>query len=84
MSFIDNYVALGKIIGALSGVVAFFGSYYYCIATYGYLLGFGLGWLPSLILGVIVMFFATLLWPIVIAGVAVGLYDATEALKVIK
>lgn len=30
-------------------IVTFIGSWIYCIATYGYLFGVGLGWLPSLI-----------------------------------
>jgi hypothetical protein len=36
------------------GVVTFIGSWIYCTSKYGYLFGFGLGWLPSIILGGIV------------------------------
>ena len=37
-------------VGIVVAVIAFCGSWIYCIAEYGYLLGFGLGWLPSIIL----------------------------------
>ena len=50
----------------------FIASWIYCIITYGYLLGVGLGWLPSLIVATIVAF----LWP-VIAIVAAFLYWLT-------
>ena len=42
-----------------------FGCWLYCVGTYGFLLGVGLGWLPSAIVGAIV---ATL-WPLLILGV---------------
>ena len=40
--------------------IVFVASWIYCIASYGYLLGVGLGWLPSLIVACIVAF----LWPL--------------------
>jgi len=43
-------------------VPVFLGSWVYCIAKYGYLFGVGLGWLPSLIVGVI----AAYLWPAIL------------------
>jgi hypothetical protein len=39
--------------------IVFFGSWIYCISAYGYLLGLGLGWLPSYI----VAFVVALAWP---------------------
>lgn len=39
--------------GMLFGIPVFIGSWIYCIATYGYLLGVGLGWLPSVIVAAI-------------------------------
>ena len=47
--------------GFLFGGVTFIGCWIYCISEYGFLLGVGLGWLPSLITGVVV----GALWPIV-------------------
>ena len=42
-------------------MLAFFGTWIYCWVAYGFLLGFGLGWLPALILAPIVGF----LWPVI-------------------
>ncbi len=41
-------------------VLAFAGCWLYCIATYGFLLGFGLGWFPSAIAAALV----ALVWPL--------------------
>lgn len=48
--------------GYIVGLIVFVGSYIYCIATYGFLLGVGLGWLPSLIVAAL----AAALWPLLI------------------
>ena len=45
-------------IGGLISFIVFVGSWIYCISEYGYLLGVGLGWLPSMI----VAFLAYILW----------------------
>jgi hypothetical protein len=42
-------------------VVLFLGCWIYCIASYGFLLGVGLGWLPSAITATVV----SLLWPLI-------------------
>lgn len=55
---------------ALTGFVAFIASWIYCIATYGFLFGLGLGWLPSMILAVIV----GAAWPLLLFAVAVGAF----------
>ena len=46
----------------IAGALTFIAAYIYCTATYGFLLGFGLGWLPSGILAAIVGFAVVLLW----------------------
>ncbi|MHB8756265.1 MAG: hypothetical protein ACYC92_15125 [Candidatus Acidiferrales bacterium] len=48
-------------------VISFLGFWIYCIATYGFLLGVGLGWIPSLIAAVILSF----LWPLFVLLVVV-------------
>ena len=53
---------------AITGTVTFVGSWIYCIATYGYLFGVGLGWLPS----IIVANLAGFLWPIIVLAFVVG------------
>jgi hypothetical protein len=66
----------GRILGGVSAfifVATFIGSWIYCISEYGFLLGVGLGWLPSLI----VAFLAAVLWPIaalLIAAVLLFVY----------
>ena len=42
--------------------IVFVGCWIYCIATYGFLFGVGLGWLPSLIVAAIVSIF----WPLIV------------------
>ena len=56
-----------------TGAIVFIGSWIYCIAEYGFLLGVGLGWLPSMIVAGIAGF----LWPViaivlVLAAFAIG------------
>ena len=45
----------------ITAIITFVICYIYCIATYGFLLGLGLGWLPSGIVARIVGF----LWPLI-------------------
>jgi len=52
----DTYASGFVITAALTFVI----SYIYCIATYGFLFGVGLGWLPSVIVAVV----AGALWPL--------------------
>jgi hypothetical protein len=56
------YLTIGTILGAISALAAFLISWWYCAAEYGYLLGFGLGWLPSVILAAIIYFAVRYLW----------------------
>lgn len=57
-----EYLNAGRILGWIAGALTFIAAYIYCTATYGFLLGFGLGWLPSGILAAIVGFAVVLLW----------------------
>lgn len=67
----DDYLKVGKVLGILAAVVTFLGAWGYCAATYGFLFGFGLGWLPAGILAVIVGFAVAFLWGLI--AIAVGL-----------
>jgi hypothetical protein len=58
----DEYLAVGICHGAFAGFFTFIGGWIYCVATYGFLLGLGLGWLPSGILAGIVHFTFVFLW----------------------
>ena len=50
----------------ITWVLTFLGCWIYCIATYGFLLGVGLGWLPAAITATVVSFF----WPLIVLGIA--------------
>ena len=68
-----GYFDIGRVLGAIAAILTFIGAYIYCIATYGFLFGFGLGWLPSGILATIVFGAVTLLWAPAILLIALGL-----------
>jgi len=51
-------------------VLVFFGCWIYCIASYGFLFGLGLGWLPSGITAAVVSF----LWPLLVAALVILLW----------
>jgi hypothetical protein len=53
----------------ITGLIIFVGAWIYCIVTYGFLLGVGLGWLPAAITAVV----AGLLWPLIAAVLLLGL-----------
>jgi hypothetical protein len=57
-SLSDIYAVGAVVIGGLTFIV----SWAYCVATYGFLLGFCLGWIPSAILATIL----GALWPLVV------------------
>ena len=63
-TFSDFYECGG---GGVVFLITFIGSWVYCIVEYGYLLGVGLGWLPSLIVAVIAAF----LWPLIALAIVV-------------
>lgn len=56
------YWAIGDWIGGTGWLIAFLASWWYCAATYGFLFGFGLGWLPSLILASLIALALKVLW----------------------
>lgn len=60
----DNTYQIGF---AITACIVFIGSWIYCIIEYGFLLGVGFGWVPSIIVAVI----AGALWPLIIWGIAV-------------
>jgi hypothetical protein len=58
------------LIGKVCAIVTFLAAWVYCSWAYGFLLGFGIGWLPSLILAAIVFFISAFAWRLFV-GVAV-------------
>jgi hypothetical protein len=64
---VDYYLGIGAGLGGFIGFVTLIGAYIYCIATYGFILGFGLGWIPSVIAAIVVSQVVRFLWgPILI------------------
>ena len=53
-----------KIGAGITGLIVFIVAWIYCIATYGFLLGVGLGWLPA----IITAYVAAIIWPIIAFG----------------
>ena len=69
-----GYVAIGYVLGAVAGVITLVGAYIYCVATYGFLFGLGLGWLPSIILAGMIGWAVVFLWgPAIVIGLLFGL-----------
>ena len=57
-----KYGEVGEIVGWFAGVLSFISSWIYCISAYGFLLGLGLGWLPSVFVAMISFAVLFLLW----------------------
>jgi len=73
-----SYRDIGDGIAIIVAAITFIGTYIYCAATYGFLFGFGLGWLPSAILAAMVAFVVRFLWGPILVVIGCGLvYLAT-------
>jgi len=68
------YTNLGWIFAALTGPATLLAVWIYCAATYGFLLGFGLGWIPALVLALLVVVATIFLWPLVVVAVLYMIY----------
>jgi hypothetical protein len=66
-----TYLAIGNLLGAIAGLITFVGAWWYCAANYGFLLGFGLGWLPAAISAALVWAAVALLWGLALALFAI-------------
>jgi hypothetical protein len=77
-----SHSEIGVVFGVVGGIVTFIGAYIYCIFTYGFFFGLGLGWLPSGILATVVGLSITFFWRPLLVIFAVGLIFA--AIVVVK
>jgi hypothetical protein len=66
----DSYERIGGALGAITAVLVFIGCWIYCIAAYGFLLGVGLGWLPSGICAALAGIVVRFTWPLIALGIA--------------
>jgi hypothetical protein len=69
-----TYTDLGWIFAALTGPATLLVVWIYCAVTYGFFLGFGLGWIPALILALLVAVATIFLWPLAVAAVLYVIY----------
>lgn len=65
-----NEEEIGSCLGSLAAIATFLGAWGYCAVTYGFLLGFGLGWLPAAILAGMAGLAVRFLWPVLAIGAA--------------
>lgn len=56
------YTGAGFIFGMVTGAITFIGAWIYCVMTYGFVLGLGLGWFPAVICAGIVGWATVFLW----------------------
>jgi hypothetical protein len=69
-----TYTDLGWIFAALTGPATLLAVWIYCAVTYGFFLGFGLGWIPALILALLVAVATIFLWPLAAVAVLYVVY----------
>jgi hypothetical protein len=69
-----TYTDLGWIFAVLTGPATLLAVWIYCAVTYGFLLGFGLGWIPALILALLVALATIFLWPLAAVAVLYLIY----------
>lgn len=77
--FEDVYLSVGTSLGLLSGAFTFVAAWWWCTAEYGFLLGFGLGWLPASILACMVVFAVRFLWGLLIIPMVALIFDLVAA-----
>jgi drug/metabolite transporter (DMT)-like permease len=68
------YTDIGWVCAALVGPGAFLAVWIYCAVTYGVLLGFFLGWIPALILGLVATVAMIFLWPLAAVALLYVIY----------
>jgi hypothetical protein len=69
-----------KIGFAILGTITFFCLWTYAVATYGWFLGLGLGWIPAFFIAALV----GSLWPLWVAILAIPLWVASLAIVVLR
>ena len=69
-----TYTDLGWIFAALTGPATLLAVWIYCAVTYGFLLGFGLGWIPAVILALLVAVATIYLWPLAAVALLYVIY----------
>ncbi len=71
------YAGIGIALGGLSAAAVFIGAWAHCVATYGFLFGLGLGWLPAAISAGLALILIRWLWLPIIAVLAFAFLKAS-------
>jgi hypothetical protein len=66
---LDWYFRVGRALAWICGIALFLGLWVYCISTYGFLFGVGLGWLPAGITASVVGLLLVPMWGIAAAAI---------------
>lgn len=69
----DRWEEYGRGLTVPAVLVTFGCAWWYCVSTYGFLFGFGLGWLPAAILAMLVGAAVWIAWPLALAVLGLGL-----------
>jgi hypothetical protein len=62
LTAVISYAGIGFVFGVAAGAVTFIGAWAYCVMTYGFVLGLGLGWFPAAICAGIIGWATIFLW----------------------
>lgn len=65
-TILGHYAVIGVPLGIGAAALTFIGAWAYCVMTYGFLLGMGLGWLPAFFLAAIIGGATFLFWGVAI------------------
>lgn len=68
----DSYIAIGWRLAIPVAVITFIACWIYAFLEYGFLLGVGLGWFPSLLVALVAGGLTIFLWGLVPVAVVVG------------
>lgn len=68
----DSYIAIGWRLAIPVAAITFIACWIYAFLEYGFLLGVGLGWFPSLLVGLVAGGLTIFLWGVVPVAVVVG------------
>jgi hypothetical protein len=68
------YMGGALIIGFISAFITFLACWFHAVEEWGFLLGVGLGWLPSFFVAIIFGFILGAIWPLIVIGIAWVIY----------
>jgi hypothetical protein len=78
------YAGLGALFGITAGVITFIATWIYCVTTYGFVLGVGLGWFPAAICAAVIGWLVAIFWGVallllVLSGILLAVALSTHS-----